>query len=224
MGPPLGSRHRHRDPEGPDAPAVRVVQPGRCLDDPPLRRHRARPRDLAASRRADGRNDRCGERARRRLDVPRDDPRRSGRVGPAAHLRAARPAGARRQARADRRRQRDESRDPLAADRVLGHASRSARNADRGAPPLASRRGVRRRRPRHADARDGRLDARGRDPPAARFAPARVGDVARGSAKGTSHDGVRGAVDEADQGLAARTRRCSRRSARPRALDGRRRR
>ena len=31
----------HRDPAGPDGPPVRVVQPGRRLDDAPLRRHRA---------------------------------------------------------------------------------------------------------------------------------------------------------------------------------------
>ena len=57
-------RHGHRDPEGSDGPAVRVVQPGRRIDLAPLRRHRARPRDLEAHRRADGRHD-VGRRARR---------------------------------------------------------------------------------------------------------------------------------------------------------------
>ena len=52
-----GARHRHRHPAGPDGPPVRVVQPGRRLDDAPLRRHRARARDLEAPGRADGRDD-----------------------------------------------------------------------------------------------------------------------------------------------------------------------
>ena len=160
-GTALGSRHRHRDPEGPDAPAFRVLQPGRCLDDPPLRRHRARPGDLAAPRRVDGRNDRGGERAGCRIHVPPDDPGRSGPDSLEARLCAPGPAGPRREARTDRRRQRDESRDSLASDRVVGDAPRGARNAGRGAPAPAPRRGVRRRRPRHADARDGRRDAGG---------------------------------------------------------------
>ena len=49
----LGHRHRHR--RGPPRATVRVVHAGRRLDDPALRRHRPRPRDLQAARRADGR-------------------------------------------------------------------------------------------------------------------------------------------------------------------------
>ena len=63
---PRRPRHRHRHPGGPHGPAVPVVQPGRRLDDPALRRHRARPRDLEAPGRADGRDDRGRERGRAR--------------------------------------------------------------------------------------------------------------------------------------------------------------
>ena len=35
------ARHRDRDPPGPDGPALHLVQPGRCIDDAPLRRARA---------------------------------------------------------------------------------------------------------------------------------------------------------------------------------------
>ena len=47
-----------------------VVQPGRRLDDAPLRRHRARARDLEAPRRADGRHDAGRERGGQGLDLP----------------------------------------------------------------------------------------------------------------------------------------------------------
>ena len=66
------------------------------------------------------------------------------------------------------------------------------------------------------------LDARRRDPPAPGFAPACAGDVARRAARGSNHDGVRGAADEAGQGVAAvrsaaRGARCGRsRGRRPR--------
>ena len=63
-------RHRHRHPAGSDEPAVRVVQPGRRLDLAPLRRHRARPRDLQAHRRAHGRHDVGGERGGQGVDLP----------------------------------------------------------------------------------------------------------------------------------------------------------
>ena len=43
-------RHGHRDPAGSDGPAVRVVQPGRRVDDATVRRHRPRARDLEAPR------------------------------------------------------------------------------------------------------------------------------------------------------------------------------
>ncbi len=59
-------RHRHRHRAGPARCAVRVLLAGRQLDDPPLRRHRSRPGDLAPARRADGRRHRRRVRARRR--------------------------------------------------------------------------------------------------------------------------------------------------------------
>ena len=100
-------RHRDRDPAGPDGPAVRLLQPGRRLDDAPLRRHRARTRDLAASRRADGRDDVGRERGGRGIDLSRGADRPGGRR--AGTDRATRRAVAvARQARAGRRRQRDE--------------------------------------------------------------------------------------------------------------------
>ena len=58
------TRHGHRDPAGQHAPAVRLVQPGRCLDLSALWRHGARARDLEAARRADGRHDVGRERRR----------------------------------------------------------------------------------------------------------------------------------------------------------------
>ena len=73
-------RHRHRHPRGPHGPAVRVVQPGRRLDHAPLRRHRARPRDLQAHRRADGRHDVGGERGGHGVDLPHRAHRRRGEV------------------------------------------------------------------------------------------------------------------------------------------------
>ena len=91
-----------------DGPALRVVQPGGCVDDPPLRRHRARPGDLQAPRRADGRDDR-GRRARREgLDVPhRAAGRRTAEVPARIALRGRAPAAGG-EAAAGRRRQRDE--------------------------------------------------------------------------------------------------------------------
>ena len=56
--------------------ALHLVQPGRRVDDAPLRRHRPRPRDLEAPRRADGRHDLGRERAEEGLDLPHLAPRR----------------------------------------------------------------------------------------------------------------------------------------------------
>ncbi len=50
--------HRHRHPGGEAGADVREVHPGRRLDHPPLRRHRAGTGHLEAARRADGRPDR----------------------------------------------------------------------------------------------------------------------------------------------------------------------
>ena len=62
--------HRHRDSEGSDRPALRIVQPGRRIDLAPLRRHGAWPCDLETHRRADGRNDVGRQRGGKGLDVP----------------------------------------------------------------------------------------------------------------------------------------------------------
>ena len=62
-------RHRHRDPGRPDGPAVRVVQPGRRVDDASVRRHRPRARHLESARRADGRNDPGRERVGEGIDA-----------------------------------------------------------------------------------------------------------------------------------------------------------
>ena len=61
-----------------------VLQPGRRLDDAPLRRHGPRPRDLEAPRRADGRDDVGRERGGQGIDVPRRrSPPRRRRCRPA---------------------------------------------------------------------------------------------------------------------------------------------
>ena len=57
-------------PRRPDGSALHLVQPGRRIDDAPVRRHRPRPRDLEAPRRADGRHDLGRERAEEGLDLP----------------------------------------------------------------------------------------------------------------------------------------------------------
>jgi PAS domain S-box-containing protein len=51
----LGQGHRHRHEQGAEHPAVRGLQPGRRLDHPPLRRHRAGAGDLQEPGRDDGR-------------------------------------------------------------------------------------------------------------------------------------------------------------------------
>ena len=88
----LGGRQRHGDrhPAGPDRPPVPVVQPGRRLDQPPLRRNRPGPRDQPPAGRADGRrhHDREHRRPGRGLDVPAAG---AGRPGTG---RRARPGGA----------------------------------------------------------------------------------------------------------------------------------
>jgi signal transduction histidine kinase len=59
-----GARHRDRDDAGAGGEAVRRLQPGRPLDDAPVRRERARAGDQQAPGRGHGRRDRGGERAR----------------------------------------------------------------------------------------------------------------------------------------------------------------
>ena len=64
IGIPLDRMHR----------AVRVVQPGRRLHNPPLRRHRPRARDLEATRGTDGRHHAGRERGEQGFDVLRRAP------------------------------------------------------------------------------------------------------------------------------------------------------
>ena len=75
----------------------------------------------------------------------------------------------------------------------------------RGARSDRGRRAVRRRRPRHGDAGDGRARPRTRDPAAPRRARASAGpaDLARPAAPGSVVRRVRGAAGEAGQGLPA---------------------
>ena len=67
--PHRGARHRHRHRARAAVAAVPAVRAGRRVDVAPLRRHRPRPRDQQAARRADGRPAVGREPARRRLDV-----------------------------------------------------------------------------------------------------------------------------------------------------------
>ena len=111
------TRRRH-------GPAVPVVLAGRLVDHAQVRRHRPRPRDQQAARRADGRHDvgrerRARARARRStftIEAPVAElpPSAAARL----RRRAARAAG---QARAGRRRQRDQPPRARAADGQVGH-------------------------------------------------------------------------------------------------------
>ena len=125
-------------------PAVPVVLAGRLVDHAQVRRHRTRPRDQQAPRRADGRAHVGRERRPGQgVDVPVHDrgADRRAAADAAARLRrrAARAAG---QARAGRRRQRHQPPRAGAADRQVGHAA--ARDRDRRARRCA---GSRRARP-----------------------------------------------------------------------------
>ena len=110
--------------------AVPVVQPGRCLDEPALRRHRAGARDQPAPGRADGR-DGLGEehrRARRGQHVPRHvRGRHDGHDADGAPARRV----VRRPPCAGRRRQRDEPPPDERAARRVGDADRGRRRAPR---------------------------------------------------------------------------------------------
>ena len=66
----FSARHRHRHPGGPAGAAVQVVQPGGCLDDAALRRHRAGSGDQQATGRTDGRQDVGREHAAKGLLFP----------------------------------------------------------------------------------------------------------------------------------------------------------
>src|SRR5690606_26602502 len=62
-------RHGHRDLRRGPRERVPRLPTGRQLADPPLRRHRPRPRDLQEAREGPGRGDRARQRGRSRLDV-----------------------------------------------------------------------------------------------------------------------------------------------------------
>ena len=181
--PLRGARHRHRHRRRAEAAPLPVVRAGRRLDQPPLRRHRARARDLEAAGGADGRRDRRRERARPRQHV-------------LVH-RAARAAGARRRrppppsARLAGRRvlvvdDNATNRRSCASSSATGAcASTAVESGPRGArADAAGRRGrapLRPRDPRHEDARDGRPRARARDQagPGARRGAAGAADLVR---------------------------------------------
>ena len=76
-------RHRHRHPARPDRSPVPVVQPGGRLDQPALRRHGPRPRDLEAACRGYGRDDVGRERGRPRTRQRRSTSRSSRRAAAA---------------------------------------------------------------------------------------------------------------------------------------------
>ena len=73
-------RHRHRHDRGAAEPALPGLQPGRCIDEPTIWRHRPRPRDHQAFLRDARRQDRRREHTRAGLDLydhtARSPPRR----------------------------------------------------------------------------------------------------------------------------------------------------
>ena len=168
------ARHRHR-PHGrrPVAPFP-VVLAGRLEHDAQVRRHRPRPGHQPAPGRADGRAHVGRERRagpRRGVLVHDRGAGRGAADEPAPRLRR-RPAGAAGQARADRRRQRDQPAHPVAAGGQVGHGHARHRVAARGARLARGRRigarVVRPRDPRHAHAGNGRPRARAPHPRARR--------------------------------------------------------
>ena len=142
------ARHRHRHPGVPHGPAVPVVQPGRRVDQPALRRHRARARDQPPPGGAHGRLARRREQRRggRGQRVPPRVPGRrvpGSRPGP-----AARPARPRRVPGARRGRQRDEPPHRPGPGRPLGDGRARHGVAGRGAGLGPRGRRVRPRDPR----------------------------------------------------------------------------
>ena len=115
------------------------------------------------------------------------------------------PSQARCQADPRRRRQRHQPRDREPADAVVGDGACRRRAPLGGARAHRERRALRRGRPRHADARDGRVRARPPDPaPTERAgAAARAPHVARRPPAGTLGRGVQRPAHEAGQSVAA---------------------
>ena len=178
-----GARHRHRDRAGRARAAVRAVHAGRHVDDPALRRHRPRPRDLAPARRDDGR------RADRRVASP----------GAAARSASRRPLARRRAPRAEPPRARSlprrcacssstttrptaRSSRPTSRARVAvvrrGRRAGRRRSAHAGAP-RPRRPALRARGARRPDARDdgARWRARSAPTPAPARSPGRDADL-----------------------------------------------
>ncbi len=172
-----GPRHRHRHPARADGPAVPVLQPGRPVDLPQVRRDRARARDQPPAGRADGRLARGRERRDRGQGEPLPpDDRDRFCLGARPLGGPRRPAaGARRPAGSRRRRQRHEPADPCDPGRPLGDRLPGDCLAARGPRLDRGRRGLRRGPPRPADARVGRLRP-GRTDPRLRGRRARPGD------------------------------------------------
>ena len=136
------ARHRHRPLRRRHEPPVPVVLAGRLVDDAQVRRHRPRPGDQQAPRRADGRAH-VGARATgpgkgSTFSFTIEAPIADAAAGPAARLRrrAARAAG---QARARRRRQRHQPPRARAADRKWGMDVARHRIAARSAALARSR-------------------------------------------------------------------------------------
>ena len=129
-----GGRHRHRHLRGRRAPPVRAVLPGRRVDHPALRRHRARPGDLPAPGHGHGRGAGVREPARpgQHLPVhpsaraPGGDGRRRAAAGPSRPWAAGAGGG----------RQRDQPRDPRRPTPRLGAGVRPrAGRPERPGPP-----------------------------------------------------------------------------------------
>ena len=116
-----------------------------------------------------------------------------------------RPSQARCQADPRRRRQRHEPGDREPADAVVGDGACRRRAPLGGARAHRERRAVRRGRPRHADARDGRMRARPPDPPPTERAgaAARAPHVARRPPSGTLGRRVQRSAHQAGQSVAA---------------------
>ncbi|MBI2496425.1 MAG: PAS domain S-box protein [Opitutae bacterium] len=155
-------RHRHRHPARGDRPAFPVLQPGGCVHHAEIRRHGPGPGDQPAADRDDGRPHVGGKRGGQGRHVQLHHPDAGRRQQTAAlHRRRQGQRGGPPPPRGGR--QRHEPPHPRRPGPQLGHDSVRGRPSGRGAGPPARRRVLRRRHPRHADARNGRAHARGRD-------------------------------------------------------------
>ena len=138
--------------------AVRVLQPGRRLHHAATAVP-ARARHLEASRGADGRDDVGGERGGQGIDLPCRPPRGGGGGADPEAARSARRSSPASGPRGGR--QRHEPRDRRAPRAIVGHGGRGAHVALEALARIEEGE-VRRRRPRHGDAGDGRARPRTR--------------------------------------------------------------